>query len=261
MSQRTFVVKKPVMHGSDVLAWQKEVKDQFRRMAIDCPIVIDGKYGVACRSYTASLCHALGINEKTAMKDGTTPELRTKIRNRDLTAAEKKTMDSQSRKDYRAALRRRYKAIGSPVHPPVDRILQDSWGFHPPVHDGLDVICQPDAVLYAMVKCKVIDVRSSGWWGKGAPNDPKLRAKGDGIIQVEVLETVGPFKKGYHIGYGHAEKAKVKVGQVVEAGTPIGHAGFANAWHIHLMYNTGSTKMGIGNKDPRPIVDYSVKNG
>ena len=259
MSQRTFVVKKPVMHGRDVQAWQEEVDDQFRRMAIDCPIVKDGRYGVATRSYTASLCHALGISEKIAMKDGVTPELRKKIRTRDLTATEKKRM--ANRKVYRQALRVRYKAIGSPVHPPVDRILQDSWGFHPPVHDGLDVITQPDAVLYAMVKCKVIDVRSSGWWGKGAPSNPSLKAKGDGIIQLEVLETVGPFKKGYHIGYGHAEKAKVKVGQIVEAGTPIGHAGFANAWHIHLMYNTGATKMGIGNRDPKPLVDYSVKNG
>jgi hypothetical protein len=247
------------MKGRDILVWQNEVKDQFRRMAIDCPIVIDGVYSVATRSFTASLCHALGMSEKRVMADGVTPELRTRIRERRLTDAEKKAMDG--RKEYRQALRRRWKRAASRVHTPTLRILADSWGYHPPIHDGLDIITPPDALIFAMVKSKVIDVRSSGWWGKGSPSNPALKAKGDGIIQLEILETVGPFIKGHHIGYGHAEKAQVRKGQVVQAGTVLGRAGLANAWHIHLMYNDGSTTKGVGNKDPRPILNYAVRNG
>jgi murein DD-endopeptidase MepM/ murein hydrolase activator NlpD len=151
------------------------------------------------------------------------------------------------------------KAAERKVHAPVDKILTDTWGYHPPGHDGVDVICEPDAVLRAMVKSKVIDVRTGGWWGKAPSGDVW---KGDGIIQIEVLEDVGPFRKGQHIGYGHAEKPYVKVGQIVVAGQPLGHAGLAVAWHIHLMVNNGEVGLrGVGTRDPRPLLDYAVKNG
>lgn len=256
MSDRTFVVKKPLMRGEDVHNWQREVKSQFNKMKIDCPIVVDGYFGVATRSYTAALCYSLGMVPRRVMDNGVTHRLRDRIRNGDFTAAEKKAW--ANRDEYRKGLRARWNIK---VHAPVNQILADSWGYHPGVHDGLDVICPPDAIIFAMVKSKVIDVRSSGWWGLGAPTDPNVRAKGDGIIQVQVLETVGPFTRGYHIGYGHAEKSQVKVGDIIEAGKPLGRAGLANAWHIHLMYNDGSTSKGIGNRDPRSILDYSVKNG
>lgn len=255
MSDRTFVVKKPTMRGSDVRDWQNLVKAEFKRMKVDCPIVVDGYYGVATRSYSASLLHAFGMTASTVMKKGLTPQTRTRVQKRNFTDSQKK-MAQKRRGAYLKKLRARW----TKVHPPTNKILADSWGYHPPIHDGIDVITPPDAVIFAMVKCKVIDVRSGGWWGKGAPS-PAVAARGDGIIQVEVLETVGPFKKGDHIGYGHAEKAQVKVGQVVEAGKPLGRAGMANAWHIHLMLNNGSTSKGIGNKDPRAILDYSVKHG
>lgn len=258
---RTFIVKKPVMKGEDVKQWQKDIKALFKKMKINCPIVIDGVYGVSTRSYTAALVHSSGMSAGTQMKNGVTPELRIKLRNNELTVAQEKAKYSNSRVNYRARLREKYARQIPKVHSPVGVILQDSWGYHPGVHDGLDVITNPDPVIFAMVKCKIIDVRSSGWWGKGAPADPNVRAKGDGIIQMEVLENVGPFKKGMHIGYGHAEKAMVKVGQVVAAGTPVGHAGFANAWHIHLMVNGGNTTKGIGDRDPLPFVNYAVKNG
>lgn len=258
-SDRTFVVKKPVMHGNDVKLWQTEVKNQFKKLKIDCPIVVDGYFGVSTRSYTADLCHALGMTSGRVMAKGITPHLRWHIANNELTSSQKKYKAKRTK--YRQELRAKYKRIVVRVHAPVSKILQDSWGYHPGVHDGLDVICEADATLRAMVKAKVIDVRPSGWWGLGAPSNPTLKAKGDGIIQLEVLESVGPFKKGQHIGYGHAEKATVKVGQIVNAGDKIGHAGFANAWHIHLMMNDGSTTKGIGTFDPRPALDYSVKNG
>jgi murein DD-endopeptidase MepM/ murein hydrolase activator NlpD len=148
------------------------------------------------------------------------------------------------------------------VHSPVSKILQDSWGWHPGIHDGLDVICLPAAPIFAMCKAKVVDVRASGWWGLGAPADPALKAKGDGIIQLEVLEDVGPFKKGMHIGYGHAEGAVVKVGQTVQAGQHLGHAGFANAWHIHLMVNDGRKARAVSaTSGSTSRLDYAVKNG
>ena len=257
-SDRVFKVKKPVMNGNDVRMWQSEIKKQFKKLNIDCPIVCDGYYGVSTRSFTADLCHSLGMTAHKVMADGVTPHLRWHIVNNEFTASQKKY--KAKRTEYRKKLRARYKRISARVHAPVSKILQDSWGFHPPVHDGIDIITEPDATLYAMIKAKVIDVRSSGWWGKGAPS-PAIAAKGDGIIQLEVLETIGPFKKGHHIGYGHAEKAKVKVGQIVEAGDKIGHAGLANAWHIHFMYNGGADNRGIGTIDPRAILDYSVKHG
>jgi hypothetical protein len=49
----------------------------------------------------------------------------------------------------------------------------------------------------------------------------------------------------------------VKVGDIVTAGTRLGHAGFANAWHVHFMVNGGGTLRGIGDRDPKPFVDYA----
>lgn len=258
---RTFVLKKPIMHGEDIKAWQLDIRRLFKKMDIVCPIKIDGKYGPSTRSFEASLIYASGMAAKTQLDHGCTPELRVKLRNGKLTAAQLASKKSKARTAYRAKLRKQWAQKVARVHTPVDIIVQDSWGFHPGVHDGVDVITKIDPVIYAMVKCKIIDVRKDGWWGLGAPADPTIKAQGDGIIQYEVLETVGPFKKGMHIGYGHAEKALVKVGQIVEAGTPVGHAGNANAWHIHLMANNNKDTRGIGNLDPMPLINYAVKNG
>jgi murein DD-endopeptidase MepM/ murein hydrolase activator NlpD len=229
-------------------------------MSIDCPIKDDGIYAQATRSFTAALCQASGLSAKTAMKNGVTPELRIKLRNKDLTAAEKKAREFRRRaKDYRAKLRDQWRV--RKVHAPVDKIIADSWGWHPGIHDGLDIISVEGVPAYAMVKSKVIDVRARGWWGLGAPTDPKLLARGAGIVQLEVLESVGPFKKGMHLGYGHCAHARVKVGQVVQAGEIIALVGFANAAHIHFMVNGGGTLKGIGDRDPLPFVNYAVKNG
>lgn len=258
---RTFkLVDGKPMKGSDVKEWQADVKKLFKDVGINCPISVDGTYAQATRAFTASLCEAYGIVSKTAMKDGVTPELRIKLRNKDLSKAEKTRMESKARKEYRASLRDRW--TPKKVHAPVSNIIADSWGFHPGVHDGLDVISTEGAAAFAMVKCKIVDVRSSGWWGLGAPSNPALKARGDGIVQMQVLESIGPFKKGQHIGYGHCEHAVVRVGQVVEAGQVVAAVGFANAAHIHLMVNDGKVgKKGVGNIDPKPFVDYAVKHG
>jgi hypothetical protein len=258
---RTFKVDSPLMHGDDVKSWQQEMKDEFNKIGIVCPIDVDGYYGVETRSYMASLCHALGMNAVEVMAPGVTPELRTRIRHRTLTQAEHTRMYSKEYIDYRRALRKRW-TVSHEVHTPVAKVLQHSWGYHPPVHDGVDVICLPSAPIYAMVKSKVVDVRASGWWGKGAPSDPALKARGDGIIQLEILDSVGPFTPGHHLCYGHAEGAVVHVGQTVNAGAHLGHAGFANAWHVHLMHNDGTVgNRGIGNLNPEPLLNYTLEHG
>lgn len=257
---RTFKIDDPHMHGDDIKSWQGEIKDLFDEMDIDCPIKVDGIYAVATRSYTASLCNSLGMIASEVMSNGVTPELRTRIRHRDLTAGEKARMQSPELIAYRRALRKRYDSGQvTGVHRPVTKILEHSWGYHPGVHDGLDVITLPDPPIFAMVKSRIVDVRSAGWWGKAPSGDV---SKGDGIVQMEILDTVGPFIKGHHIGYGHAEKATVTVGQIVQPGQQVAHAGLAVAWHIHLMYNNGTAgTRGIGNLDPAPILNYAIAHG
>jgi murein DD-endopeptidase MepM/ murein hydrolase activator NlpD len=251
---RTFKVDQPPLKGEDIGAWQQAFNSQMKAWNIDYRVKVDDVYGLSTRSATATWMYALGI-EQDAMADGLTPELRSKMRGRKLTPAEKRRFTL--RRVWRARLRTRY-AKGAKVARPVNKITADSWGYHPGVHDGIDVCCPPDATIYAMCKSRVIDVRSGGWWGKAPSGDVR---KGDGVIQLEVLESIGPFKKGMHIGYGHAEKATVKEGQIVEAGQAIGHAGLAVAWHIHLMVNDGQTSKGIGTRDPRPLLRYAVRHG
>lgn len=250
---RTFKVQQDAMSGVDIQQWQEAFNRQMAKWNIDYRIEADGDYGLATRSATATWLYALGI-EQNEMADGVTPELRSKIRNRRLDRAEKARF--AARTVWRRRLRAKW-AKGAKVARPVNKIYASSWGWNLG-HDGIDVICPPDATIYAMCKSRVIDVRSEGWWGKAPSGDV---AKGDGIIQLEVLESVGPFKKGMHIGYGHAEKAMVKEGQTAQAGQAIGHAGKAVAWHIHLMVNNGNTMKGIGTRDPRRMLNYAIRHG
>lgn len=254
MSERTFKVDSPHMKGEDVKAWQQWLRMTFRRWDIKYPIDTDGVYDVATRSATASVAEALGLNAPYGMEDGVTPEFRTKLRDRRFTAAEKKRF--KQRVKYRRALRDRFEHEGH-VHTPVSRIITDTWGYHPPVHDGIDLICPANATLFAICDGTVIRADASGWWGKGAPSDPALKAKGDGIIILRCSTDVGPFKRGLNMCYGHAEHATVREGQVVKAGDVIGKAGFANAWHVHFMVNGRNDTKGVGDRDPRPFTDYA----
>lgn len=254
MSDRTFKVQAPHMAGSDVHDWQSWLRDQFRAWNIAYPLAVDGDYGVATRAATASMCEAMGLAAPYGMEDGVTPALRIKLRNRDLTAAERARF--VARVGYRRKLRLRFEHGGS-VHTPVSRIITDSWGYHPGVHDGIDLICPPDATLYAICTGRVLRADPSGWWGLGAPSDPALKAKGDGIIVVRCQVSAGPFRPGLNFGYGHAEHAVVSAGDTVKAGDLIGKAGFANAWHVHLVVNGRSDAKGVGDRDPRPFTDYA----
>jgi murein DD-endopeptidase MepM/ murein hydrolase activator NlpD len=255
MSERTFKVESPHMSGADVKAWQEWLRMTFQRWDIDYPIALDGDYGVATRAATASVCEALGLAAPYGMADGVTPELRTKLRHRRLTVAER-TRYLGSRRKYRAALRKRF-AAGGHVHTPVSRIITDAWGWHPGVHDGIDLICPPNATLYAICDGVIVRADAGGWWGLGAPSDPAVRAKGDGIIVLRSETAAGPFRAGLHFCYGHAEHATVREGQRVNAGDVIGKAGLANAWHTHFMVNGRSDAKGVGDRDPRPFVDYA----
>jgi hypothetical protein len=257
MSERTLRVVSPHMRGDDVTNFQR---DLIRRMHhwgwTGVSLVSDGDYGPATRSYASLVLRGLGISQDR-MKHGITPDLRVKMRHARLTPTER------VRYAARASWRKSQAQLlsGRGVARPLNHLITDSWGFHPGIHDGVDLICVPNAPIYAMVKGIVTRADPGGWWGLGAPSDPKLKAKGDGIIIVRSLANVGPFKKGINMCYGHAEGAVVKVGQHVHAGQRIGHAGFANAWHVHFMINDNSDTRGVGDRDPRPLIDYAFKHG
>lgn len=266
MSDRTFKLQKPPVKGDDVKSWEKELKALFADIGIRAPIVANGVYADIDRSYARSFVYAIGLDPNSVLKDGVTPEVRIALRHwhERITPAQAKALEN--RKDWRHRLRQRYHDLEQKdqgqVSTFLDKLLADSWGYHPGVHDGIDLISLPDVPIHAPFDCEVIDVRDRGWWGLGAPSNPVLKAKGDGIVQLKILENVGPVKKGWHIGLGHAEKARVKVGQRVPAGTWVANTGFANAWHIHCVLNDGTVGLrGIGNLNPQAMVDYTIKHG
>lgn len=153
-------------------------------------------------------------------------------------------------------------AAAKPVAYPVPAVQEDSWGFHPGVHDGIDLICPEGSKLLAICDAEVVDVRASGWWGLGAPSNVALKARGDGIVQIRCTTTAGPFKPGLVFAYGHAEHATVKVGDKVKAGQLIAKAGFANAGHTHFMVHDGTEGLrGVGDRDPRPFLTYAKAHG
>lgn len=112
---------KALLHGEDIANWQQEISDEFARMDIQWPRSASGPrgtYDTTCRSASASLCKALGMLHEKVMEDGVTPELRTRIRNRRLTARERARMMSPKLVTYRRALRKRHKANhGGTLHP------------------------------------------------------------------------------------------------------------------------------------------------
>jgi murein DD-endopeptidase MepM/ murein hydrolase activator NlpD len=243
------------MRGDDVREWQQWLRMTFRRWDIKYPIDDHGVYDAATRAATASMCMALGLSSaEKAMEKGVTPELRTKLRHRRLTATERARYLG-TRVKYRRALRKRFES-GGHVHTPVARIITDDWGYHPPVHDGIDLICPPKATLFAICDGEVTRADADGWWGKGAPSKD-VASKGDGIIIIRCSTDAGPFKKGLNMCYGHAEAPAVRVGEKVRAGERIGRAGFANAWHIHFMVNNNGDTRGVGDRNPRPFTDYA----
>lgn len=256
---RTFKIDNPPMRGSDIEAWQEVILNIGRMWNVHFPLKVDGIYGMQTRSFSKMILFGRGFAH-SQLNEGIRPWLRQLTRNPDdRPQAVKNRANEEWRKNFRDSLRRKFDRDGGPdVAAPIGKIITMTWGYHRGLHDGIDLICGPKAPIYALCDARVIDVRPSGWWG----NNPSGEVwRGDGIIQIKCLTDEGPFKKGMHFGYGHAEGADVKVGQEVDAGTRLGEAGLAVAWHIHLMGNNGEFgRRGKGSFDPRPFVNYAIKN-
>ncbi len=174
-------------------------------------------------------------------------------------ARRKKAHEMHEQRDRELAALRKPK-----VSPPLKTVITDAHGFKPG-HDGVDLICPPNEPALAMCKAKVVRVSAAGWWGSNAtPSPGHPVGDGDGIIIIESLVDAGPIRKGLHFCYGHAEHATVKVGDTVQAGQVIGKAGFARAWHLHFMVNddkpVNGVYRGVGDRDPKPYLDYAEKN-
>src|SRR6187402_213104 len=90
----------------------------------------------------------------------------------------------QQLEEARAMVQTRKRQIaGAEVAELINVVLQDSWGYHPPTHDGIDLICLPNAPLHALCRAEVIRADASGWWGKGAQaSGGHPVGDGDGII-------------------------------------------------------------------------------
>jgi len=257
---RTFKMTTPHMEGGDVRAWQAWLVEKFDSWHVDYPLTVDGDYGQATRSATASMCRAWGIESAMdAMADGVTPRLRIKLRQDDRSPDEVACFRSVERTDYRRALREKHNGGG--VAMPVAKIIADSNDWAGTAHDGIDLICPPESPLFAICRAKVVRAANSGWWGQGNPGGA-LGARGDGIVIIQSLVDAGPIREGDCFGYGHAEKMRVEAGDTVSAGEWIATSGFAVAWHPHWMRNTGTfaPTMGRGDADPRPVLDYCRRN-
>ena len=259
MSDRTFKVGAPRMSGDDVKEWQETLLSHMRSWKwADVPLVADGDYGPVTRSFTSLVLKGHGIAQE-AMNGGVTPALRVKVRNKRLTAAERAR--KLAREPWRVSMRAHFSARR--VASPLAHVITDTWGYHPGVHDGVDLICPPLEPARAICD-GVIRRVSDDWWGLGNPGGA-LGDRGDGIIVLESITSAGPFRPGLKFGYGHAEGPKVRVGSRVRAGDVIGRAGFAVAWHLHFMVNddppSGGFYRGVGDRDPRPFLDFARKHG
>lgn len=256
---RTFKISQKPMRGSDVEDWQQVLIDIGKTWNVHFPLKVDGVYGMATRSFSKMVLYGRGFTHEQ-LDSGITPWLRARTRNPELRdQAVKERANQLARREFRNNLREKFKSrVSKDVAAPIGKIITMTWGYHPGVHDGIDLICGANAPIFAVCDSEVIDVRASGWWG----NNPSGEVwRGDGIIQIKCLANDGPFRKGMHFGYGHAEGADVKVGQTVEAGERLGEAGLAVAWHVHFMGNNGEFGLrGKGSFDPRPFVNYAIRN-
>jgi murein DD-endopeptidase MepM/ murein hydrolase activator NlpD len=257
MTDRTLKLTDPHMHGDDVRAWQDTLNRQMRTWDVAHRVEPDGDYGAATRDLTSTVLFGLGIGQH-AMHDGVPPALRIKVRAKQLTTGERARYAARAL--WRERLRKKW-STDAHVAPPLAKIVSSSWGWHPGVHDGVDLICRPAAPCHAICTGEVIRADAGGWWGLGAPADAAVRARGDGIVVVRCTINAGPFRPGLNFCYGHAEAPIVRVGDHVKAGDHIARAGFANAWHVHFMVNNRTDQRGVGDRDPMPYVDYACKHG
>jgi murein DD-endopeptidase MepM/ murein hydrolase activator NlpD len=124
-------------------------------------------------------------------------------RSRDLWIKREKTYkakaaDAHKQHKKRSAQLAAAQAAAKPkVAMPVEtNLATDTNGWTGPNgHDGIDLICPPNAPVVAMTKSRVVRVSPAGWWGNNPqPSPGHPVSDGDGIIVFESLVDVGPFK-------------------------------------------------------------------
>jgi murein DD-endopeptidase MepM/ murein hydrolase activator NlpD len=251
------------MEGADVKAWQEWLNGHLEFWHVPFMIPTDGHYGPLTRSVSKSVAYGMGIDTGTIVEHGVTAALRSKMRNADLSTAEL-VRAQQRREDWLPRYRERFERKN--VSTPTPVILESSWGWHPGVHDGVDLIAPWKNPCLAICTGIIVRADAEGWWGsnpKPSPGHPV--SDGAGIVILESSTDAGPFKRGLHFGYGHAKPVDgVKKGTLVRAGEMIGRVGFANAAHIHFMVNddkpVSGFYRGVGDRDPMPYVDYARRN-
>ena len=120
---RTFKLGKPRCTGEDVAAFQRDLEKCFHAIGIEAIVTDDGDYGEATQKAAQRACICLGILHEDAMKDGVTPELRTKIRHPDKRSPKEiARSEGDAAKEFRAKLRKQFKDApqtfdGKPVAP------------------------------------------------------------------------------------------------------------------------------------------------
>jgi hypothetical protein len=255
---RDLVVLDPPMEGRDIANLNRAVRERLGVRGIDIPTPVHDKFTLAAAQAAVEAGYFLGLLEETVLATDHGRPCCTEGAQAIIREPDERTPDQLQRaNDREPQIARGPRYYRGAFAAPVDPIKQHSNGFGSN-HDGVDLICDDDAVIYAICHARVIDVRAADWWGKSATRTPEHPiSDGDGIIQLECLVDDGPFKRGMHFGYGHAEKAVVTPGQIVNAGQRLGHAGFARAWHVHFMVNSGDTSEGRGDRDPMPFVEYA----
>jgi hypothetical protein len=110
MSDRTFKLTSPPMHGRDVAYFQQTLNERFDAWDVGFHLDVDGEYGAHTRSATERVMYGLGIGQRE-LAHGVSPELRTKLRHPD-----RRTRDECARavrrRDWLRRLRARYEGRG-----------------------------------------------------------------------------------------------------------------------------------------------------
>lgn len=264
MSEITLKLTAPPIAEEFVADWQRWLNKQSAAWGIDYRIKVDGVYGIATRDWSQSIRRGLGILP-AASEHGFTPDLRSKMRNKRLSPTELARFHGAELVDYRERLARKH--AGGGVAPPLAKIITHANGWSGAGgHDGVDLITTERAPGFAVCNAVVVRADAAGWWGKNAPRDPDVLARGDGIVIIRPTANVGPFRTNMHVCYGHAEHARFDVGQHVKAGEWICEAGTAVVPHFHFMLNVGKfrsdgvTPSGVGDRDPWPFVAFCIAN-
>jgi hypothetical protein len=110
MSNRTFKLSSPLMHGNDVEYFQKTLNERFNSWEVGCRVDLDGQYGSLTRGATVRVVYGLGIAQ-AELQHGVTPDLRTKLRHPDR-RSHAELARANERRDWLRRLRHRFDGHG-----------------------------------------------------------------------------------------------------------------------------------------------------